>query len=132
MRINGRVVLDGSLNQGRYSSWTTEETQQYPIANGRLVAGDWISVRRGQSLRMEALIGEEPGGRFSTYLLIEQSDQRYPTTASGQPILPAFQLLPASPTLQQTFQREAGNERTAISFEGPVFGGLDQRVAAGF
>ncbi len=41
---------------------------------------------------MDIIIGEEPGGEFNASLFVLRADKTYPTTTTGEPILPLFQL----------------------------------------
>jgi hypothetical protein len=86
VRINGKIVLDGSILMGRgsYSNWRqgsiakrhdeAEGIRSYfslpPGFHG--MTGNWFTLTEGQSTRMEVLIAEVPGGDFGAYLLIEK------------------------------------------------------------
>ena len=83
VRINGRIVLDGSI-VGKYSEWNPsssakrEDEKQGPrtyfgFDRGKPgVTGDWFTLREGQETPMEVFISEIPGGDFGAYLLIEE------------------------------------------------------------
>ena len=86
VRINGKIVLDGSVSVGRgsYSNWRQGHiAKRHDEAQGvrsyfglpsyfRGITGNWFTLTEGQSTRMEVLIAEVPGGDFGAYLLIEE------------------------------------------------------------
>ena len=59
-----------------------------------VVLGDWISLKKGDVVPMEVLIGEEPGGGFLCQLYIEQEGKEYATSMEDnlvkRPIYPIF------------------------------------------
>lgn len=126
VRINKKVVLDGSFKDKDYSDWETKEPElnrKYRIGNGTLAVGHWFSVNNGDTVDMEVLIGERPGGFFSTYLLIEEDGVDYPKVGNGQPILPMFKTRPLSDGIKQKLSTELSNAtRGFIDLEGLVFG----------
>jgi hypothetical protein len=101
VRINGRIVLDGSvtLGEGSYSNWRQDGmTKSYDEAQGRRsyfnlplhfhgMTGDWFTLTEGQSTSMDVFIAEVPGGDFGAYLLIEKE---------GTPGLKIFSTRPLS------------------------------------
>lgn len=124
VRVNGRIVLDGSFHQGEYTEWTSGEAElnrKFPIGNGALAVGDWINVQQGRSLKIEILIGERPGGHFSTYLLVEEAGHNYPQGPDGRPILPIFKMTPLPDGFEEQLLAEIGHERNLMSLEGPSF-----------
>ncbi|WP_309386336.1 hypothetical protein [Cerasicoccus frondis] len=124
VRVNGRVVLDGSFHEGEYTDWRSCEpdlNRKYNIGNGALAVGDWIHVQEGRQLKIEILIGERPGGHFSTYLLVEEKGKEYPQGQDGRPILPIFKMTPLPPGFEQQLLAEIGNERGLMSLDGPCF-----------
>lgn len=93
VRFNGKVVLDRCWYQG-HSDWKPERNYDYGwtgIPNG-FAKGDPIQVRAGQYYDIEVLIGEQPGGRFFSCLLIEKDGEKYSLDGHGNPILPIFRL----------------------------------------
>ncbi|WP_269538943.1 hypothetical protein [Cerasicoccus fimbriatus] len=124
VRVNGRIVLDGSFHPRNYTDWESSEPElnrKYNIGNGSLAVGDWINVQEGRKLKIEILIGEEPGGHFSTYLLVEEKDKEYPKAQDGRPILPIFKMTPLPPGFEQQLMAEIGHEQSLMSLKGPSF-----------
>ncbi|WP_309399222.1 hypothetical protein [Cerasicoccus maritimus] len=124
VRVNGRVVLDGSFHEGEYTDWRSREpdlNRKFNIGNGALAVGDWINVQKGRELKIEILIGERPGGHFSTYLLIQEKGQEYPQGPDGRPVLPIFKMTPLPPGFEQQLLAEMGNEQGLMSLDGPCF-----------
>lgn len=87
VRVNGRVVFDGSIGiaQGQsYSSWRQSSSARkhdedegvrtyFRLPNhfqGK--TGDWFQLVEGQKTDVEIFIAEVPGGDFGAYLLIEK------------------------------------------------------------
>jgi len=82
VRWNGKTVLDGNLpNQSMDLTVNTENKIFPPGASSRtgpwLNAGTWIPMRKGEAVPMEVILGENPGGRFYAYLLIEEKGVQY-------------------------------------------------------
>ncbi|MGE9296020.1 MAG: hypothetical protein ACQKBV_07030 [Puniceicoccales bacterium] len=124
VRAKNRIVLDGSFHEGEYTEWRSDApdlNRKFPIGNGALAVGDWISARQGQQLEIEILIGERPGGHFSTYLLVEEQGKQYPTSHDGRPVLPIFKMTPLSTEGEQQLTAEIGHESKFISLSGPSF-----------
>ncbi len=79
VRINGQVVLDGSLHDICRKEVDTEP-------NDQLRGGKWMNMRKGVPMKMELIIGEMPGGVFYGILCLEEEKVAYP---AGYPV---FQL----------------------------------------
>lgn len=97
VRFNNKLVLDGS--------WTAIEPEANEnLTNGlfsreapdqQLRVGSWFNVSGGQSYPLEVLIGEVPGGKFASCLLIEDKSGKYQKRADGSGTsLPVFQTAP--------------------------------------
>jgi hypothetical protein len=52
-----------------------------------MVGGQWIEMRAGEAMPLEVLIGENPGGHFSCFLMIEERG-----VAHQSGVFPVFQL----------------------------------------
>jgi hypothetical protein len=85
VNFKGKNVLDGSLAQLTRNEIPREEAAQY--GNSRLYAGSWFQLEAGQSYPLRILIGEQPGGVFYAFLMIQKK---------GEPAYPSqvFQLAP--------------------------------------
>jgi hypothetical protein len=96
VRINNKIVLDGSLGSGsnwRQNSSLAKSDQETPRAlfsfypNFYAMTGDWFDLREGVETEVEVIISEVPGGKFGAYLLIEED---------GEPGLKIFSTRPLS------------------------------------
>ena len=95
----------------------------YMSAACRMVIGDWMSLRKGQLVDVDIVIGEIPGGEFNCRILIEQEGVQYKMTQSDagmRPVLPVFKTTEVAPELVRKMELDP-NEMT---LEGPVFGAL--------
>ena len=81
VRINGRMVLDGSWYKNTYSRWKQSQAgerhdkdnpQKYFGINKPMLTGSWFDLRQDAETQVEILISEVPGGRFGAYILIEE------------------------------------------------------------
>jgi len=91
-RVNGETVLVA----GRHDclppnfAWDSPSPDGMPVGNGHVRYGNWISVKKGEVIDLDVLIGERPGGIFSAWLYIQRKGESYPTEGP-HPVLPAFQ-----------------------------------------
>lgn len=93
--MNNRTVLVS----GRFDcippnfEWESSEADGIHVGNGRLRYGDWVSVKAGEVVDLDVLVGERPGGEFGAWLYIQRKGEVYPLGGgTGQPVLPVFQL----------------------------------------
>jgi hypothetical protein len=84
---NWREITTPSVN------WKSPEPPGRKVANSHLRAGTWFSLKKGQIIDLDILIGERAGGVFCAFLLIEKKGETYPMQ-DGHPVFPAFQLAP--------------------------------------
>jgi hypothetical protein len=63
-------------------------------ANGQLAYGDWMTLKKGEPIDLDVLVGERPGGLFAAFLLYEKQGADYPKSEKGDPMYPIFQLAP--------------------------------------
>ncbi|MFH1499578.1 MAG: hypothetical protein ABII82_17345 [Verrucomicrobiota bacterium] len=91
-RVNGRPVLiagrQDCLPPG--GLWRATEPDGMNLPGGALRHGDWISLKAGEVIDLDVIIGERPGGVFAAYLYIEKQG----AVASPPPI---FKLAPGQP-----------------------------------
>jgi hypothetical protein len=99
VRIGGKTVLDGSINPVATQLSVVTPWPQHWIGSipevpnyGQLRQGIVASMNQAETVPMDIVIGEEPGGQFNASLFVFRTDKTYPTTNSGEPILPLFQL----------------------------------------
>lgn len=121
VRMDGDMVLDGSRADGKYSDWKTPEPElhkKHSIGNGTLGVGKWFTLRKGESVPMEVLLGERPGGQFGAYLLIEKKGEKY-EMRGDRPILPIFTVGPISDEYLQALREKLGGEASLMVLEQP-------------
>lgn len=115
--VNGKPVLLANWKEITTPSvgWKSPERPGRKVANSHLVAGDWISLKKGQVIDLDVLIGERAGGVFCAFLLIEKKGEPY-EMVDGHPVLPVFQLAPFD-----TPQPENSKKGPPIAPNGPVW-----------
>lgn len=87
------VASWGDIQTAVSQGWTaTEPTGKHhsPFHQMRLVYGDWISLREGQEIDLQVVLGERPGGHVGFLLHVEEKGESYRRDPSGRPILPLF------------------------------------------
>lgn len=91
-RMNGRTVLVS----GRHDcippefEWEPSSPDGMHVGNGMIRYGDWVSVKKGEIVDLDVLVGERPGGIFSAWLYIQRKGETYPMEGAN-PVLPVFQ-----------------------------------------
>lgn len=92
--INRKVILDGSRPDTRFPKLAWKE----PAEKGPRVAanelsryGNWVTLKAGQPVDIDIIIGERPGGQFHGVLLYEKQGETYAANERGQAVLPLFQ-----------------------------------------
>jgi len=125
VRVNRAIVLDASYKgwEGKLTEWESSapENDTYPIGNSTIVYGDWDRLRKGQTVPIEILLGEIPGGEFYCYLLLEQAGKTYkqvPFNGGTKPVLPVFKMAAIPEGLQEKMKIKPDEATVA----GPVFG----------
>jgi len=93
--IDGKPVLLANWREITTPSvdWKSPEPPGRKVANSNIRAGTWFSLKKGQIVDLDVLIGERGGGVFCAFLLIEKKGETYPQE-DGHPVLPVFQLAP--------------------------------------
>jgi hypothetical protein len=91
--VNGQIVLNGSRFSIVGTAWKSTENGGIAAGNRALVAGDWIAASSANPLDLDILVGEQPGGEFCAFLLIEKQGETY-ERQGPYPVLPIFQLAP--------------------------------------
>ena len=115
--VNGKPVLLANWREITTPDvpWKSPEPPGMAVANSHLVAGTWFSVKKGEVIDLDVLIGERGGGVFCAFLLIEKKGEKY-EMVDGQPVLPVFQLAPFD-----TPQPPSRKEGPPIAPNGPVW-----------
>lgn len=87
VRCKGSNVLDGSFPDYKVVPEVNQTDKAGPAPVCPLAAGKWLMLRKGEVMKLEVLIGENPGGHFSSFLMIEEHGVGHPDG-----IYPLFQL----------------------------------------
>ena len=98
VRVNHRTVLDGcdypmidELRNKQKKFNMTNFDPTFPN-NADFWVGDSFHVSAGETVDIDILIGEEPGGKSDYFLFIQRDEDTYQTQSNGAPLLPIFQL----------------------------------------
>jgi len=73
--------------------WQPSEPGGIDMGRTGLRYGDWISLKKGEVVDLDVLVGERPGGAFGARLYVQRKGESYPTR-DAKPVLPALQLGP--------------------------------------
>lgn len=119
--VNGKNVLLSNWKEITTPTvgWKPAPDAGQTVASGKLRAGDWIKLEKGEVIDLDILIGERGGGVFCAFLLIEKRGETY-RMVNGAPILPVFKLAPS--TIEQP---EAPKRAPLIEQKGPVWIGVE-------
>jgi hypothetical protein len=140
VRANRKIVMDGSFPSTRKGNITPDwessapENWRFPLCSQTTSYGDWIRLRKGQTIPIEILISETGGGKFSCHLLIEKEGETYDkfTYPPGKndtsvyeggesSVLPVFKMAEIPDGLREKIEPGL-KKHDKITFEGPVFG----------
>lgn len=99
VRLAGRLVFDGCITKFNSAAAISKEVvgkrSEGKGFKTTFYGGDWFTLEEGRSYPMEVLLGEQPGGVFKAYLMIQQKDVEYPMRPENLgPVLPLFQIVP--------------------------------------
>ncbi len=75
VRINGKIVLDGSAVEGTYTDWKTSSGETGAPLFGQLrtgIYGDWFKLQANKSYDIDIIVGEVPGGDFGCWLTFQK------------------------------------------------------------
>lgn len=93
VRFNRKVVLDSGYTILTSGS-AREVLGEVGVQQQKLNGGDWFNMTEGQAYPIEILMGEEPGGAFYTFLMIEEKGKDYEKRKDGTFAYPIFQMAP--------------------------------------
>lgn len=92
--VDESTVLVAGLFRLRFpKKWypsTTDPDLKAPC--GPMVGGDWFTVKAGEIVDLDILIGERPGGGFGAWLEIEEKGIYYQPDEKGRKAYPIFQV----------------------------------------
>jgi len=131
VRVDGKIVLnapyplwDDQYYTGKITPlWRTSSSKSLTHWLGVHVStvGDWITLKAGEPLDMEVLIGEVCGGVFQAMLVVEVEGEEYERNpARGGPVLPIFKTAPPSIDLMEAIHGDL-DPCDAMITNGPVF-----------
>jgi hypothetical protein len=100
VRVNGRTVLDGTLNgvtdelRNKQSSMMMTNFNPTCEPDSHFWIGTPFHASAGESVDIDVLIGEEPGGKsaYFLYIMRDEDADSYQKQSNGSPLLPVFQL----------------------------------------
>lgn len=88
VRLNNRIVFDGSRNNG-YSKFNLSDHERGAAIAGMntpTTYGDWVSLEAGKSYDLEILLAEVPGGAFGCMLFYQLRGDDKKRVFSTKPI----------------------------------------------
>jgi len=140
VRVDGKIVLNAPYprygeptdTQVIANPWQTSSSKSrtYWLGCQLSVVGDWITLKAGEPLDMEVLIGEVPGGLFQAMLTVEVKGEEYEKSPDrGGPILPIFKTAEPSLDLIETIHADLDPGDACIT-NGPVFCDYDTQGKA--
>lgn len=98
VRFKQEVILDASLRKTYVPAARKEEKLKSTSTDRKapMVAGIWVRMEKGTQYPLEVLLGELPGGRFCSFLFIQEKDAKYRNRSDSptDPLLPVFQTQP--------------------------------------
>lgn len=112
--LNGRTRLVACWSDiqeamaGRWEPGKPTGSFESPFSGMRLVYGDWVKLRAGDTVEIDLAIGERPGGKVGFVLHIEEKGVNYRKASDGRPILPLFATSPISADEKSRIIREFG------------------------
>ena len=125
VRVDGKMVLNAtwpSISSQINSPWqsSSADSRKYYLGNNRSVVGDWITLKPGDSLDMEVLLGERGGGWFCCMLVVEVEGVEYRQNKQNGPILPMFKTAEPSHDLIDAIYKDLVPGEASVT-NGPVF-----------
>ncbi len=103
VRLNRKVVLNASTmylegikDPDNWQS-SSRMNRRKIIGLSHCRVGDWFTLLPGETVEMEVLMGEVPGGMFQATILVEEQGVEYPENDQGTPILPIFKTMKLPP-----------------------------------
>ncbi|MDD3276874.1 MAG: hypothetical protein PHP93_07500, partial [Kiritimatiellales bacterium] len=128
VEVDGRIVLDASYSPawtGKLTGWESDSPDSGKFFIGKsdtaIIYGDWIRLSKGRVVSINVLVGEIPGGYFSSYLWMEQEGEPYRKIngAGGvRSVLPFFKMAEIPEGLKQQMNVRPDDG----TFDGSVFG----------
>jgi hypothetical protein len=94
--VNEKTVLVGNRRDMHLpqTNWESPERDGAHEGDGNLQAGDWFTIKGGEIIDLDIIIGERPGGIFNAFMMLEKQGGDYDTDRRGRLLLPIFQIAP--------------------------------------
>ena len=96
--VDGKTVLVGNrhdtLLPKTLANWQPSGKDGSFAGDGYLRPGDWMTLKPGEIIDIDIVVGDRPGGVFNAFLMVEKQGETYETGAGGHPILPILQIAP--------------------------------------
>lgn len=139
VRVGGKEVLVACWPGSKWSpqqiltsaagGWqsSSPKSRTYTLGNNKAVVGDWITLKKGQPLDMEVIIGEVPGGTFCSMLTVEVQGMEYELNREQAPILPMFKTSEPSRDLKDRIYDSLVYDQVTLT-GGPVFRDIPPKV----
>ncbi len=128
--VDGKLVFDatwpgkaGAL-YGTLTDTTGNAGKYTFIHDLKLVTGEWFELSDTTPVRLDLIVGEQPGGKIGGQLCIEEKGYPYDKGPDGRLILPIFATAPLSTAERERIQANNKREkRNQIKIDMvPVFG----------
>ncbi|MEO5712266.1 MAG: hypothetical protein ABIT37_02160 [Luteolibacter sp.] len=107
--ISAWPSLRGEVSQRWKAELPIDDQGASHIPGSGLTTGNWIKLKRGESLDLSIGIGERPGGKVGFALLIEEKGVEYRTGSNGAKVLPLFTTQPISQTTRDRITKDFKN-----------------------
>ncbi len=94
--VNGKTVLVGQRPDMKLpkTNWHASERDGAHAGDGELRPGEWMTIKPGEIIDLDILVGDRPGGVFNVFMMVEKQGGTYESDRRGHPILPVFQVAP--------------------------------------
>lgn len=94
--VNSETVLISYIRHTEIKSKTWKPKGKInaymPGVEQEAFVGDWFSVQKGETIDLDLLFGERPGGGCWAFLMLEEAGVDYEKAADGRVKIPPFQL----------------------------------------
>ncbi len=98
--VNSETVLVAPLRSSPlHTKWVPREPSGMWSGREPFLAGDWFDVKAGETIDLDVIVGEAPGGLFRCFLAIQKKGVTYPDSdRAGYQSPPPFQLTETAET----------------------------------
>ena len=122
VKLGSELVFDGSLNKPVIEGYKGKSES---IGGRGLAVSEYVHLSKDKSYPIQVILGEEPGGIFYAWLLVQKEGSNYKTSANNKgPVLPVLQFAPAELPKYTPIDKGTG-DAPHVTDEGVVFGAGD-------